>query len=288
MIAPKPQRRLSKSMTIAIGFRCKDGVILCADTQETFDGTKRNVPKLVVKDGSTEDIPLVLAVAGAGDGPFIDRLITDVWRAIGNCQELDDACLAADDEILRVYDRYASSFGGNMPSVELVYAIRSRNGVRLFHASGQIVNEVGHRSIGVGHILSDYLTERVYFDDMYVTVALQVATYILKETKQYVDGCGGESHIVLIPDEGIPYFRVPQDDIAKREGMYKYSDIFMEFMKHRVSNPDFPQESVEQMVNLMRNVLIRKNAELRADAANTKTLIAGTTPSTPRSSEDQP
>jgi hypothetical protein len=134
-------------MTIAIGFRCKDGVVLCADTLETFDGTKRNVPKLVIKENAASlsldrDNALVLSVAGAGDGPLIDRLVTDMWKAIESCTDLDDACLAADDEILRVYDRYSSSFGGNLPSVELVYAIRSKAGVRLFHASGQIVNEV--------------------------------------------------------------------------------------------------------------------------------------------------
>lgn len=275
-------------MTIAIGFRCKDGVILCADTQETFDGTKRNVPKLVVKN-STNDHPLVLAVAGAGDGPLIDRLISDIWNQVSTCSELDDACFAADDEILRIYDRYASSFGGNLPSVELIYAIRSQDKVRLFHASGQIVNEVSHRSIGVGHILSDYLTERMFFTDVGIGTMLQIATYILKETKQYVDGCGGESHIVMIPDAGIPYYRVPQADIENRERMYKHSDILMEFMKHHVSDPDYSQDDVETMVNILRSVLIRKSAEFRANESETAKIIAGEImPSASPNSEDKP
>jgi hypothetical protein len=33
-----PQRKGVKAMTIAAGFRCKDGVVLCADTEVTIPG----------------------------------------------------------------------------------------------------------------------------------------------------------------------------------------------------------------------------------------------------------
>jgi hypothetical protein len=40
-------------MTIIAGFRCQDGIVVCADTQETFGSAKRNVPKLVFSHGPT-------------------------------------------------------------------------------------------------------------------------------------------------------------------------------------------------------------------------------------------
>ena len=44
---PKPSRPpRRKAVTIIAGFRSDEGIVICADTQETVEGTKRNVPKL--------------------------------------------------------------------------------------------------------------------------------------------------------------------------------------------------------------------------------------------------
>jgi hypothetical protein len=45
---PRKIKRLSgrSAVTIVAGFKCADGVVLCADTQETLEGTKTYVPKL--------------------------------------------------------------------------------------------------------------------------------------------------------------------------------------------------------------------------------------------------
>jgi 20S proteasome alpha/beta subunit len=42
-LKPKPRRPWRKSkMTIAAGFVCSDGIVLCADTQETITGYTKN------------------------------------------------------------------------------------------------------------------------------------------------------------------------------------------------------------------------------------------------------
>lgn len=69
-------------MTIIAGFRCQDGIVVCADTQETSGPAKRNVPKLVFSRGPTLSAgqdkminhDLALAMCGAGDGPFVDKV----------------------------------------------------------------------------------------------------------------------------------------------------------------------------------------------------------------------
>lgn len=68
-------------MTIA-GFKCQDGIVVCADTQETLGSAKRNVPKLEFTHGPTWSAEqnkminhdLVLTMCGAGDGPFVDKV----------------------------------------------------------------------------------------------------------------------------------------------------------------------------------------------------------------------
>jgi hypothetical protein len=69
-------------VTIIAGFRCQDGIVICADTQETTSMggiplSKRNIPKLQfnehnIYDRSQAGLPeLAVASCGAGDGPFI-------------------------------------------------------------------------------------------------------------------------------------------------------------------------------------------------------------------------
>ena len=81
-----PFKRLprSKYVTIAAGFHCIEGIVLCADTQETVDNyIKRNVPKIAVRPQWTDDksIPRVV-FAGAGDGDLIDSLVGKMWGVI--------------------------------------------------------------------------------------------------------------------------------------------------------------------------------------------------------------
>ena len=75
---PKPQGRLCirpkrlsvgrKAVTIVLGLKTPQGVVLAADTQESYEHShKVNRPKLVYKaDKNLCDLPIGLAVAGAG------------------------------------------------------------------------------------------------------------------------------------------------------------------------------------------------------------------------------
>lgn len=60
-------------MTLIAAFRCGDGVVLCADSQETRDIPERgsyrvNVDKLERRDAGEYDV----VIGGAGDGPLVD------------------------------------------------------------------------------------------------------------------------------------------------------------------------------------------------------------------------
>lgn len=72
------------------GFRCQDGIVICADTQETLGSVKRNVSKLEFTKGptwSTEQNELInhdlaFALCGAGHGPFVDKIASRAWNAL--------------------------------------------------------------------------------------------------------------------------------------------------------------------------------------------------------------
>jgi hypothetical protein len=171
-------------MTIIAGFRCQDGIVVCADTQETFGSAKRNVPKLVFSHGPTLSAEqdrminhdLALAMCGAGDGPFVDKIASRAWDALRGVADLYEA--------------------------ELIYGITIGGQSSLFQASGPLVNEKSYASNGIGYYLADFLAGRMGANGEHGWLTTRqcvvVAAYILFQAKEHVEGCGGNSHIAVL------------------------------------------------------------------------------------------
>jgi hypothetical protein len=138
-LPPKPHPRLQskpwlsperKGVTIVAGFRTHEGVVLCADTQETVSNlSKRNVSKLIFHPQNVHlmrERPGYLATAfcGAGDGPFLDMLVGEAWKAAQNATGLDDACAEITKTIEETYRKYGQIYQpGYCPTAELIFGI---------------------------------------------------------------------------------------------------------------------------------------------------------------------
>jgi hypothetical protein len=197
-------------VTIIAGFRCLDGIVLCADTQETLGTSKRNVPKLRFEpsDPITEIADnhsnLAAAFCGAGDGPFIDKLIEESWRAAKTKSNLSEACDAVEVSIKRQYKEFGSIYQpGECPEVQLIFGMKMDGQSRLFTAIGPIVNEkFGFDSGGIGHYMADFLASKMHHAQMTSLQCAILATYILVQAKEHVDGCGGDSQIAILRNTG--------------------------------------------------------------------------------------
>ncbi len=79
---PKPERlRKRRHVTIAIGILCSDGIILCADSQESVDEySKISRPKVFELNLLDDGVKAVLA--GAGNSVFIDALRSKLESAL--------------------------------------------------------------------------------------------------------------------------------------------------------------------------------------------------------------
>jgi len=193
-------------VTIIAGFRCFDGVVICADTQATVPGlSKKHVSKVHVEPFfRTDEDELVAAFCGAGDGPFIDMLTRKAWAAASGERDIDAACDAIEQRIKDVYKEYGAIYQpGALPQVELIYGVKTEADNRLYHASGPIVNIVEeHCSGGAGYYMADFLTARMHSRSLSLHQLVILAAYILFQAKEHVDGCGGESHIAILRNSG--------------------------------------------------------------------------------------
>jgi hypothetical protein len=202
------------AVTIVAGFKSYEGVVLCADTQETVLHSKRQVPKLrfepdsLSKWGKTmrgeEVTDMAAAFCGAGDGPFIDKLIDEAWKAAQEATSLQEAGERIEASITGLYREFGKIYQpGFCPQVDLIYGIRMAGRSKLFSAVGPVVNEKGeYYSAGQGYYMADFLARRMYGSHLTIHQCVIVAAYTLLQAKEHVDGCGGDSQIAVLRDGG--------------------------------------------------------------------------------------
>ncbi len=222
---PKPHKhyplneikRLSgrrKAVTIVAGFRCAEGVVLCADTQETISNiSKRNVPKLRIEPSDLElatwslrsSRDIGVAFCGAtDDGAFMDEIVDRAWKEVKNANSLDEASELINQSLKGSYKEFGEIYQpGYLPSTELVYGIKMEGKSRLFYAFGPAVNEkTEYATGGVGCYMADFLASRMYKTTLNLRQCVILAAYVLFQTKEHVAGCGGDSHIAVLRNTG--------------------------------------------------------------------------------------
>ncbi len=219
-----PKRR---SVTIAAGFKCTDGIVLCADTQETVgDYKKRNRAKITVKPG-INPIPLVkmprakgdprppeadpprleliAGFAGAGDTEFLEKLIDVVWATMAAApSSFDERCSALEDGVIGFYQKYWPIYPADIrPSCDLLVGVWSASQFGLLKVIGPLVSHVpNYAAIGCGMAEADALVDRFSSKQLSMKEATSVAIYILKAVKEQVPYCGGDSHILRMTGSG--------------------------------------------------------------------------------------
>ncbi|HLY60270.1 MAG TPA: hypothetical protein VKV95_05845 [Terriglobia bacterium] len=204
-----PQRiPRKKTVSIIAGFKCYEGIVICADTQETAGTSKRSVPKLRFEParGPHEGDGLAVAFCGAGDnGAFIDKLVQTAWEDGQLGTSLDEACEEIEKSIKRTYKEFGQIYQvGYCPNADLIYGVKMLGACRLFSARGPVVNEKSeYDSFGTGYYMADFLASRMYAHHLNLRQCAILAAYILFQAKEHVEECGGDNHIAVLREEGV-------------------------------------------------------------------------------------
>lgn len=307
----QPKRQV---VTIIAGFRCQDGIVVCADTQETSGAAKRSIPKLQCfhgpvssQDGQSMINPdLALAICGAGDGPFIDKITSQAWDAIRYVSDVWEASERIESMIKETYKEFGQIFQpGTCPQVNLVYGVTIGGESRLFEAKGPVVNETNYSSDGAGYYLADFLTSRMRGDGwLNVRQTVILAAYILFQAKEHVEGCGGDSHIAVLREKESSGMVDPR--LIEHVTEYlKLADIYTGEMLLASSDFTIYEDSVSEnlisLVDSLKFVRQREKRRLDDDRKEDLTLLSWigpnreeddlglplTPPSIPEKSEDR-
>jgi hypothetical protein len=192
-------------VTIAVGFRHKDGILLCADTQQEGAVTKFYGPKVGYADIAYGQI----SCAFAGNSVF-------AATTIQAC--IDTARTAQPKKVVAVLKRVIDEEYRRLVLTHPEYSTDPNIGFSLLVAlwskdkqstSMWVTNENALQScfafvqpIGLGAELANVLVRPFYADELSEDGALTLAAYTLAMVKANVSGCGGYSNFVSMRNDG--------------------------------------------------------------------------------------
>lgn len=248
-------------MTLVAGFRCRDGLILCADTQEVIAGyTKLDTDKI----STVMAVAGCVSVAGAGDADLIDMVIdrlTDHF-VLDGCPVTD--WRGMEKEIRNVVvpllrdQMQQTSFlkPDERPWADLLIASRAQDGKTMLKISGTKARRVTKaQCVGAGLLVADSLVKRLFDFNMPMKQAGLLAIYILHQAKQYVDGVGGNTELLFIGDWGLA--RIPTADVQKIESWWDETERIGIDCAHWLTSK--PQDTHPKLV---KEALKKRKAEL--------------------------
>src|SRR5271166_3378550 len=117
------QRNGAKAVTIAIGFECREGLIVCADRELTHGQRGKTYAQKIWYGQHTS---LSVVVTGAGDWKYLQPTGQEIVQLLKPCKSLADAKKVIRSEIRRLFKEEISidpNLYTNPPGVDFIIAL---------------------------------------------------------------------------------------------------------------------------------------------------------------------
>jgi 20S proteasome alpha/beta subunit len=218
------------------------GVLLCADREEDYGDTKREVDKIC----AIELPSFQVFIAGSGPTSVVNQACLEIRHV------LTQAFAAGEDMVKRhkplieetlkaIHKRYAANLKNWTLGLIVIFAPFDRSMVPLLYRTewSMMVSEPFYVGYGAGKALSDYLADRLYdyerIDDAHL---LAVAAFIFREAEHSVGGVGLGVDMVFIR-EGAPFaLKIGKENVkAIQEQIPPLGECVFSCWKDRISIP---------------------------------------------------
>lgn len=210
-------RTKENPMTIIIGFKCVDGVVIASDSQSEFargvDVKRLNANKIYVLDQNR------YAVAGSGTVAHI-RVLAESFQGFLIQQRLKQRSELTKDEAEAVVERalwalvrhYNVDRSNALCLPERVYyqpiavfagSHRVINTIEYYvdivHGADGTIEPIGdYGAAGSGAAYAELLLKSLYDEKISVDEAIKVAVYIIGEVKAIDPHCGGDTQVAVL------------------------------------------------------------------------------------------
>jgi hypothetical protein len=215
MLPKKPERPYIRpvvdDMTIAIGIRAADGIVLCSDSQLTVPLQMKYYDSKIRTINFTDQWSCALTYSGDPERmQRIYELMDESLRRVSEVNEdrvrscFESALTDVRESIRSEYENIDAlcAFARKMTLAE--ERAWSDKGLHLFAGkNGAVTKPTNEFSVlGVGNApLTRYLeTLLSSFGQAYIeyTMAMVIGAYIVEQAKKYIDGCGGDLQMCVL------------------------------------------------------------------------------------------
>lgn len=266
-----------KAVTIAAGFRCHEGIILCADSEYSYCDVSLRGRKLFLLDGRKHGVLGVVAFAGSiRYGTMLIRKMNEKFQKeqVRDFSQSDFTDFVERELILfhKAHIYKHPRFGYlDGPTIEMVIAVSLHGDARGITANGPLVlistlettvnleTDGGFASIGIGKSMADWIVQPFTvqsFQLLNFKKALLLATHMLYQVKSHVPGCGGMSQFILVNSNGglnpVTDYEIPSHE--------EYSSTFQQIL-HDLFFAMADLDATDPM--LLATLTISKNRALR-------------------------
>jgi 20S proteasome alpha/beta subunit len=230
-------------VTIAAGFVCKDGIVLAADTKESFGPEDHTyVSKISILDMGNA---CQVGIAGSGDGYLIDYIVPRIKNliaesphyAVENFEE-DLGQLMAKIYASEEVQAYPKSSASDLYTSLLLAARFGDQRPALFIVNSSLVTQIFEpRIIGYGPMQE--MANEICSLDLTVQEAGTAALYLIYDTKRRYSYAGGVVHIFKLFDNKRYEFERTWDQAAK-EALFNDLRLMHYRMVITVATPNVP------------------------------------------------
>jgi len=272
-------------VTMAAGFRCADGVVLCADTEMTIPRWLKYRDSKIRMYGRGK-LKCQPVFAFAGDAHFCGMFMDKLARRISGAETKGEPLLPAiADEALLIHQKFArESYENNSRLIlSLLGGAEGKRRRYLCEIFGGVVSLVPRSCQGSGVSVTQSMVTELFSPDMPTRQAAFFVAYMLAEAKAYGYGVGKDSQILLLFDSGrwalfpddpyYPSLEQIEGDYIRLKQLLKpvilaYSDIGVNEAEFQRILADFSKYTAthRQKRSAAYQALIQQEAERQGDA----------------------
>jgi hypothetical protein len=261
--------RTLKGMTTMAGLVCRDGVVLCAETQISHDYGKYSQSKFRAYSHLNSHPVFVFESNNVGfTEAVIERLVDRI------IVEDDNPLTAIQNELHAISDQFPEESKLH----ELLLVIRPngvRSRVRLFHIVGRVLSPVAnHCCRGDGLAVAHGIITELFSPHKTLEEAAYIAAFMLAEAKKYGGYSGGDSEIMLCWHDR-PYTLFPRDEplqifrsVDEIESLYFEAKRLFHYVLTSFCENDVSQESMERIFKLFQSRLTAERGRLNQEYQN--------------------
>jgi hypothetical protein len=193
-------------MTICIGLRASDGIVIASDAQESKGDLKRSTQKIFtfmgpISPGSNPSPPsFACALTGAGDAGYLDAFFADVLYNIDTKTTRKDFKKFLADKILTFHRQHIFPLAAAQypPEIDVLIGVYVELAAHIFVSRGSALSQLfPDVAVGIGaHFAMGLIDDLSGCRNLKETELL--AAYIVSRTKESIEGCGKYTQIVSL------------------------------------------------------------------------------------------